>query len=96
MPTAAHHPPLVEYDDLVRLDRRCQSLGDHDRGRVTQNGPQSRTYVGLGQAVQRGKGVIEKIDVGPPEDRSGDGQPLSLAAGKVSALRVDSCPETVR
>ena len=50
-----------------------------------ERGPQP----GVGGQVEGGEGVVEDVDLGPPDEGPGDGQALALAARHVGAALLD-------
>ena len=49
----------------------------------------------VGREVERGERVVEEVDVGSLDERSGDGEPLTLTTGHVGPALGDRRVETV-
>ena len=86
----AHLPTVFDDEDLIGVANRRHALGHDDRHRVSHHRDECRAQVCVGGEVERRERIVEEINARVPDERAGDGQPLSLAAGDVrSALRYD-------
>ena len=80
MAPAFDDPAVLDDEDRVGRAHRGQSVSDHDRGPTRQRLGERLLHRRLRLGVQRGGGLIEHHDAGPPEQQARDGQPLALAA----------------
>ena len=80
---AADQLAVVEHQDLVGVADGGHPLRDDDHAGAGGLGSQRGPQPGVGGHVQGGERVVEHVDLRPFDQRSGDGQPLSLAAGDV-------------
>ena len=92
----ADDPAVLEHEDLIGVADRRHALGDdHDRGLVDAR-RQRRSQASIGREVERREGVVEHVDVGLHDQRTGDRQPLALAARHVRASLGDLALDAVR
>ncbi len=79
------NPSVFDDDDLVRCRYSRDPLRNDDDGCAAGYFSQRLANLCVGVHVQRREGVVEQIDRGAPDHRSGDGQPLSLSAGEIGS-----------
>ena len=86
-----HDPPVLQHDNLVGVANGRQTMGDDD-SRSTDHQPlQGLLDQHLGFGIDRGRCLVQDQDGGISQHRSGDGQPLPLAAGELDPPLADQC-----
>ena len=83
----ADDPAVLEHDDLVGVDDGCDPLRHDDHGGIGRHVGEGVPQAGVGGDVEGRERVVEQVDLGPADERPGDGEALALAARDVrSAL----------
>ena len=80
---------VLEHDDLVGADDRRHALGDDDHRGIAGPRREGGAQAGVGAEVERREGVVEQVDLRPPDQRPGDRQALALATRQVRAALGD-------
>ncbi len=80
MCAAAHDLAVLEDEDLVRTHDGRHALRDDDNGRFRGDARKRRPQPGVGAEVQRGKRVVEQIDLRSAHQRARDRESLALSA----------------
>ena len=85
MGSLTHAEPVLQHKDPVREADGGGPLGnDKGQGRMLHP-PQGAAKGRVRGVIQGGGAVIQDQDGGLPDEGPGDGQPLTLAAGKIAA-----------
>ena len=79
----------VEEDDAVGQADRLDTVRDHERGAAAHRFDEAAPDRGLGRRVDGAHRVVEDQHARVAQDRTGDREPLPLAAGQRVALRSD-------
>ena len=75
----------IQHNNLVRVTNGADALGHDDLGDVVQLFGQPLPQLCVGAVVQRGEGVVEYQNFRLAGQRPGNGKPLLLAAGDITA-----------
>lgn len=81
----------VEYDDLVGLTDRLQSVRDHHSGLVAGEVCKALLDERFALDVQRCRCLVEQDDRGVLEERTGDRHPLTFPARACRRSRLPGC-----
>ncbi len=82
-------PAAGEQGDPVGEQHGGRAVGHDQRGGVGEDPAQRGLHGGLRVHVQRGQRVVQHEELGPPDHRAGQREPLPLAAGEAEALLAD-------
>jgi len=85
MRASLHDLALVQDHNAIGTQDRRQSVGDHQRGAPATGGMHCPLEILLVLGVQIRSRLIHDEHGAVMEQRAGDGQPLALAAGHLSA-----------
>src|SRR6185436_2563780 len=78
-------PSVIEHDDPIRFQHRCESMRDDDRRPVLHQLFQRLLHIALALRVERAGCFVEQQDRRVSQQRAGDGDALALAAGQSRA-----------
>ena len=70
--------PVVEHENQVRLPDGAEPVGDDKAGATLQKGREGPLNAGLGQGINRARGLIKDEDAGIGQQGAGEGNELSL------------------
>ena len=82
---------LFQHENLIRILRGRNALGDDDRGHAFAQTLQASADGCVRLGIHGAQGVIEHQDAVVIQNRPGDGNALFLAAGQGHALLTDQC-----
>src|ERR1700712_4397541 len=88
--------PILENQDLVGIDDRGKTVGDHQRRAVGGDRAQGGLDLLLGMGVERAGRLVEDQDSRILQDRAGNGDALLLASRQFQAAFADPCVVPVR
>ena len=84
----SNNVPIVQNDDLIRVQNGADSLRHYDHGAVHHFFFKSSPKTCVGLEIQRGKAVVKDINIRLLYNSPCNGEPLLLSSGKViTALR---------
>ncbi len=78
MGSGRDHGTSVEDDDAIRVLHGRDALGDDEDAGVARFRFQRRAQSGIGRGVERRERVVEQVDGGFTDQRTGDRESLSL------------------
>ena len=86
---------LLNHDNFIGVSDGTESVSDHEGGASAEEFGEALLDQAFAVAVEVGGGFVEDQDFGVGEDRAGDGDALTLAAGEFEAAFADQGVEAV-
>ena len=88
-------PALIEHGHHIGQRRGRRAVGDDESRRIRQDLPQGPLHPILGVDVDGRERIVEDEDTWPTDDRSGQGEALTLTAGQRQSLFTDLCVQAI-